>query len=123
MKGKERTVLTNHPSTSAAGRFCSDCPSATRNSRMPSGPPISSAAVRPMASMVNVSPSAVHISGSMEMICSSMGGLFPCAAVGRADIARQFASQRGAAHAANIGQRELFGDDAVLDHGDVVADI
>src|SRR5476651_875763 len=123
MKGTERTVLTKQRSTSAAGRLCSDCPPPTRDNRMPIGPPISSAAVRPMASMVSVAPNAVHISGSMVKICSSMRGLLPVSGVGCGDIARQLASQRGAACAPNVGQRELFGDGAVLDHGDAVTDV
>ncbi len=79
MKGKLRTVF-----TTALIRRCSrpaprwpdsDWPGLSRNSSTPSGPPNSTAAPRPMASIRPVWPSAVQISGSSPMRFSSMADL------------------------------------------------
>src|SRR5256885_2041736 len=64
MKGKDRTVLTVQFSTAKAGRLSSDWPGPSRNSSTPSGPPMSTAAVWPMAS---------HSSGRISTMFSDMG--------------------------------------------------
>jgi hypothetical protein len=90
MKGKLRTVLTSQPRTIDSGRFSSDWPSETRNSRMPSGPPISTAADRPMPSIEQVWPSATHISGSRLMALlidsSNMCCILPCEVASSASV-------------------------------------
>nr|GEU28263.1 hypothetical protein [Tanacetum cinerariifolium] len=108
---------------------------------MPSGPPISTAAVRPMPSMVSVWPTAVHISGSIARMAlreapiddssSDMGCLQQVLAgagagqcVGGAE-GGQLAAQRRPARrgaAGGVAQTELLGNRAVFDHGHPVAD-
>src|SRR5450830_155092 len=127
MKGKLRTVFTSQPRMMDSGRFCSDWPSETRNSKMPIGPPIKMAAVRPMPSMVMVWPSATQISGSRATTLlndsSNMFGILPCGGFERfGAVISQFASQRGLARAGGVAQVELFGDGAVFHHGHAVAD-
>src|SRR5450830_26228 len=127
MKGKLRTVFTSHPRIIDSGRFSSDWPSETRNSTMPSGPPIRMAALKPMPSIVMVWPKATEISGSslttLLIDSSNMCCILPCGGFKRLGaVIRQLASQRRLARGGRVAQIELFGDGAVFHDGDTVAD-
>src|SRR5450830_1826165 len=123
MKGSERTVLTNQPRGAASQRLASDWPGDTRNSSTPSGPPSSTAAVRPMPSIVRVWPSAVHSSGNRPIHCSGMFALLLALLlvillVGRTQC-QQLAPQRR--DGVRLVQPQLLGHRAAFDDGDAVA--